>query len=53
MELWQIFGSRSEYLDAPYEETVRVRLALEAKWKNGQTETDEQLAEIRAKAGMT
>ena len=50
MELWQVYGGRSEYLSAPFEETTRIRLALEAKWKvenDKQAEYNEQLEKMR------
>jgi len=50
MELWQVYGGRSEYLQAPFDETYRIRLALEAKWKvenDRQAEYNEQLEKVR------
>jgi len=52
MELWSVFGSRSEYLNAPLDEAMSVRLALEAKWKieaEKQAEIDAEME--KAKAG--
>lgn len=51
MELWQVYGGRSEYLSAPFEETYRIRLALEAKWKVENDRAEEMQEQIEKARG--
>ena len=33
MELWEVYGSKSEYLKAPKREALKIRLILQARHK--------------------
>lgn len=46
MELWQVYGSKSEYLKAPRSEALKVRLILS---KKHEIENEQAKAEQRAR----
>jgi hypothetical protein len=45
MELWEVFGSRSEYLKAPRSLSLKVSLALQKKHELEQEETKKDAEE--------
>lgn len=54
MELWAVFGSRRDFLDAPAELVQRVMLALEGKGQAAEEQARESEREMeRAKSGTS